>query len=210
MPADDCLTYPCCLPSAAWSACCGESRGRWPPPSAACFSMPSPPAGWAAATSSATVVLTQSCVTRFLSGLFLLQARKSIPIDRLEQLRSQLSSSTHPDLCAQLEEVIARLEPMDSASSSRRSSISSHVRLESVCMSASLPDDDDGVSGLPQESFNVLDCGIYRVISRRGSQSDEETGSLINPSTSEEERLKDFSFVQEEEQADQGRTSLSV
>lgn len=51
-----------------------------------------------------------------------------------------------------------------------------------------------------QESFNVLDCGIYRVISRRGSQSDEETGSLINPSTSEEERLREFSFVQEEEQ----------
>lgn len=106
------------------------------------------------------------------------RARKSIPIDRLEHLRSQLSSSTHPDLCAQLEDVIAKLEPLDSASSSRRSSISSH------------------------ESFNVLDCGIYRVISRRGSQSDEETGSLINPSTSEEERLKDFSFVQEEEQAD--------
>lgn len=59
---------------------------------------------------------------------------------------------------------------------------------------------------VPQESFNVLDCGIYRVISRRGSQSDEETGSLINPSTSEEERLKDFSFVQEEEQADHGKT----
>lgn len=56
-----------------------------------------------------------------------------------------------------------------------------------------------------QESFNVLDCGIYRVISRRGSQSDEETGSLINHSTSEEERLKEFSFVQEEDQVDQGK-----
>lgn len=56
-----------------------------------------------------------------------------------------------------------------------------------------------------QESFNVLDCGIYRVISRRGSQSDEETGSLINPSVSEEERLKEFSFVQEEDQADHGK-----
>lgn len=56
-----------------------------------------------------------------------------------------------------------------------------------------------------QESFNVLDCGIYRVISRRGSQSDDETGSLINQSMSEEERLKEFSFVQEEDQVDQGK-----
>ncbi|KAM9377854.1 BLOC-2 complex member HPS5 [Pholidichthys leucotaenia] len=106
------------------------------------------------------------------------RARKTIPIDRLEQLKSQLSSSTDLDLVGQLEEVITKLEPLDSASSSRRSSISSH------------------------ESFNVLDCGIYRVISRRGSQSDEETSSLINQSTSEEERLKEFSFVQEEDQMD--------
>ncbi|XP_030281369.1 BLOC-2 complex member HPS5 [Sparus aurata] len=107
------------------------------------------------------------------------RARKSIPIDRLEHLRSQLSSSSHLELSGQLEEVINKLEPLDSACSSRRSSISSH------------------------ESFNVLDCGIYRVISRRGSQSDEETGSLINQSTSEEERLKEFSFVQEEDQVEQ-------
>ncbi|XP_071353141.1 Hermansky-Pudlak syndrome 5 protein isoform X2 [Trachinotus anak] len=107
------------------------------------------------------------------------RARKSIPIDRLEHLRCQLSSTTHLELIGQLEEVIAKLEPLDSASSSRRSSISSH------------------------ESFNVLDCGIYRVISRRGSQSDEETSSLINQSMSEEERLKEFSFVQEEDQVDQ-------
>ncbi|XP_074534431.1 BLOC-2 complex member HPS5 [Halichoeres trimaculatus] len=106
------------------------------------------------------------------------RARKSIPMDRLEHLRSQLSPSTHPELIGQLEEVISKLEPLDSASSSRRSSISSH------------------------ESFNVLDCGIYRVISRRGSQSDEETSSLINPSISEEERLKEFSFVQEDDQVD--------
>uniref|UniRef100_A0A7N6AWX4 Hermansky-Pudlak syndrome 5 protein homolog n=1 Tax=Anabas testudineus TaxID=64144 RepID=A0A7N6AWX4_ANATE len=106
------------------------------------------------------------------------RARKSIPIDRLEHLRSQLSVTTHLDLIGQLEEVISKVEPLDSASSSRRSSISSH------------------------ESFNVLDCGIYRVISRRGSQSDEETGSLIAHSISEEERLKDFSFVQEEDQVD--------
>lgn len=61
-----------------------------------------------------------------------------------------------------------------------------------------------------QESFNVLDCGIYRVISRRGSQSDEETSSLINQSTSEEERLKEFSFVQEEDQVDHGKRSSAA
>lgn len=59
---------------------------------------------------------------------FLIQARKSIPMDRLEHLKSQLSSSTNSELISQLEEVIAKLEPPDSASSSRRSSISSHVR----------------------------------------------------------------------------------
>ncbi|XP_061577696.1 Hermansky-Pudlak syndrome 5 protein [Cololabis saira] len=106
------------------------------------------------------------------------RARKSISIDRLEHLKSQLGSSTHLELSAHLDEVITKLEPLDSACSSRRSSISSH------------------------ESFNVLDCGIYRVISRRGSQSDEETSSLINHSMSEEERLKEFGFVQEEEQLD--------
>lgn len=56
-----------------------------------------------------------------------------------------------------------------------------------------------------KESFNVLDCGIYRVISRRGSQSDEETSSLLNQSVSEEERLKEFSFVQDEDQVDHGK-----
>ncbi|KAM9855043.1 BLOC-2 complex member HPS5 [Aulostomus maculatus] len=107
------------------------------------------------------------------------RARKTIPIDRLEHLRSQLSPSTHLELIGQLEEVISKLEPLDSACSSRRSSISSH------------------------ESFNVLDCGIYRVISRRGSQSEEETSSLVNQSMSEEERLKEFSsFAQEEDQVD--------
>ncbi|KAK7892111.1 hypothetical protein WMY93_024074 [Mugilogobius chulae] len=106
------------------------------------------------------------------------KARKCIPIDRLEHLKSQLSLSTSTELVRQLEEVVNKLEPLDSASSSRRSSISSH------------------------ESFNVLDCGIYRVISRRGSQSEEETGSLINQSTSEEEHLKDFSFAQEEDHVD--------
>uniref|UniRef100_A0AAX7VNV0 Hermansky-Pudlak syndrome 5 protein homolog n=1 Tax=Astatotilapia calliptera TaxID=8154 RepID=A0AAX7VNV0_ASTCA len=113
------------------------------------------------------------------------RARKSIPIDRLEHLKSQLSSSTHLELIGQLEEVITKLEPLDSASSSRRSSISSH------------------------ESFNVLDCGIYRVISRRGSQSDEETSSLLNHSVSEEERLKEFSFVQDEDQVNHGKRHVS-
>ncbi|XP_034144273.1 Hermansky-Pudlak syndrome 5 protein isoform X2 [Esox lucius] len=108
------------------------------------------------------------------------RARKSIPIDRLDHLKSQLSVFDDVDLIGQLEEVITKLEPLDSASSSRRSSISSH------------------------ESFNVLDCGIYRVISRRGSQSDEETSSLVSQSMVEEERLKEFSFVQEEEQHQQG------
>ncbi|MBN3303775.1 HPS5 protein, partial [Amia calva] len=109
------------------------------------------------------------------------RARKSLPIDRLEHLKAQLDGSTHRELIGQLEEVISRLEPFDSASSSRRSSISSH------------------------ESFNVLDCGIYRVISRRGSQSDEETSSLVSQSLSEEERLREFSSVQEEEPAEQGK-----
>ncbi|XP_061630629.1 Hermansky-Pudlak syndrome 5 protein isoform X2 [Phyllopteryx taeniolatus] len=122
--------------------------------------------------------LAASVCCMFQQTISISRDRKSIPIDRLEHLRSQLSSSTHPELIGQLDEVIAKLEPLDSACSSRRSSISSH------------------------ESFNVLDCGIYRVISRRGSQSDGETSSLVNQSMLEEERLKEFSFAQEEDQAD--------
>lgn len=57
----------------------------------------------------------------------LIQARKCVPIDRLDQLRSQLSSGADLELSAQLEEIISKVEPPDSASSSRRSSISSHV-----------------------------------------------------------------------------------
>lgn len=45
------------------------------------------------------------------------------------------------------------------------------------------------------------------MISRRGSQSEEETSSLINHSMSEEERLKEFSFTQEDDQSDHGRRS---
>ncbi|MGH0151902.1 UNVERIFIED_CONTAM: hypothetical protein FKN15_042608 [Acipenser sinensis] len=102
-------------------------------------------------------------------------ARKSLPIDRLEHLKGQLDGSTQHELIGQLEEVISKLEPFDSASSSRRSSISSH------------------------ESFNVLDCGIYRVISRRGSQSDEDASSLVSQTLSKDERLREFSSTQEEE-----------
>lgn len=43
------------------------------------------------------------------------------------------------------------------------------------------------------------------MISRRGSQSDEETSSLMNQSMSEEERLKEFNFVPEEDQPDHGK-----
>ncbi|XP_023675435.2 Hermansky-Pudlak syndrome 5 protein [Paramormyrops kingsleyae] len=119
--------------------------------------------------------LAASVCCMFQHAIAPCRARKSLPIDRLEYLRSQLNPSTQQDLLSQLEDMIPKLEPLDSASSSRRSSISSH------------------------ESFNVLDCGIYRVISRRGSQSDEETSSLVSQSMLEEERLKEFSFVHEEE-----------
>lgn len=56
----------------------------------------------------------------------------------------------------------------------------------------------------PQESFSVLDSGIYRVISRRGSQSDEDSCSLNSQTLSEDERLKEFSAHQEEEQVELG------
>ncbi|XP_069037613.1 Hermansky-Pudlak syndrome 5 protein isoform X2 [Lepisosteus oculatus] len=107
------------------------------------------------------------------------RARKALPMERLEHLKAQLDGSAHRHLIGQLEEVMSTLEPVDSASSSRRSSISSH------------------------ESFNVLDCGIYRVISRKGSQSDEDTSSLVSQSLSEEERLRELSSAQEEEPIEQ-------
>uniref|UniRef100_A0A8C1Q3L8 Hermansky-Pudlak syndrome 5 protein homolog n=1 Tax=Cyprinus carpio TaxID=7962 RepID=A0A8C1Q3L8_CYPCA len=113
------------------------------------------------------------------------RARKSLPVDRLEQLKAQLSSASQQQLIGQLEDVISKLEPLDSACSSRRSSISSH------------------------ESFNVLDCGIYRVISRRGSQSDDDSSSLANQSMLEEERLKEFGFT-EDEQAENGETERDL
>ncbi|KAL7857630.1 hypothetical protein AOLI_G00177310 [Acnodon oligacanthus] len=126
-----------------------------------------------------TLAATVCCM--FQHAIVACRARKSVPTDRLEHLKSQLSSTSQQQLISQLDEVISKLEPLDSACSSRRSSISSHVSLE---------------------SFSVLDCGIYRVISRRGSQSDEDTSSLISQSMLEEERLKEFNFAPEEEQGE--------
>lgn len=128
-----------------------------------------------------TIAATVCCM--FQHAITTSKARKSLSIDRLEHLKAQLNSTSHQQLIGQLEEVISKLEPLDSACSSRRSSISSH------------------------ESFNVLDCGIYRVISRRGSQSDDDASSLANQSMLEEERLKEFSFT-EEEQVDNDSASV--
>lgn len=58
-----------------------------------------------------------------------------------------------------------------------------------------------------QESFSVLDSGIYRVISRRGSQSDEDSCSLHSQTFSEDERLKEFPAHQEDEQVELGNVS---
>ncbi|NWR54425.1 HPS5 protein, partial [Bucorvus abyssinicus] len=114
----------------------------------------------------------------FQNPIISCRARKNLPLDKLEHLKSQLDASTQPDLIAQLEDLISKLEPLDSACSSRRSSISSH------------------------ESFSVLDSGIYRVISRRGSQSDEDSCSLHSQTFSEDERLREFPAHQEDEQVE--------
>ncbi|KAM6070172.1 BLOC-2 complex member HPS5 isoform 3-T5 [Theristicus caerulescens] len=114
----------------------------------------------------------------FQNSIISCRARKNLPLDKLEHLKSQLDASTQQDLITQLEELILKLEPLDSACSSRRSSISSH------------------------ESFSVLDSGIYRVISRRGSQSDEDSCSLHSQTFSEDERLKEFPAHQEDEQGE--------
>uniref|UniRef100_A0A8C1T0M2 Hermansky-Pudlak syndrome 5 protein homolog n=1 Tax=Cyprinus carpio TaxID=7962 RepID=A0A8C1T0M2_CYPCA len=130
-----------------------------------------------------TLAATVCCMLQH--AIITSRARKSLPVDRLEQLKAQLSSASQQQLIGQLEDVISKLEPLDSACSSRRSSISSH------------------------ESFNVLDCGIYRVISRRGSQSDDDSSSLANQSMLEEERLKEFGFT-EDEQAENGETERDL
>ncbi|NXR64583.1 HPS5 protein, partial [Rhadina sibilatrix] len=121
-----------------------------------------------------TLAARVSCL--FQNSIISCRARKNLPLDKLEHLKSQLDASTQQDLTVQLEELISKLEPLDSACSSRRSSISSH------------------------ESFSVLDSGIYRVISRRGSQSDEDSCSLHSQTFSEDERLKEFPVHHEDEQ----------
>ncbi|NXA81344.1 HPS5 protein, partial [Thryothorus ludovicianus] len=121
-----------------------------------------------------TLAARVSCL--FQNSIVSCRARKNLPLDKLEHLKSQLDASTQQDLTVQLEELISKLEPLDSACSSRRSSISSH------------------------ESFSVLDSGIYRVISRRGSQSDEDSCSLHSQTFSEDERLKEFPVHHEDEQ----------
>ncbi|NWR49052.1 HPS5 protein, partial [Regulus satrapa] len=125
-----------------------------------------------------TLAARVSCL--FQNSIISCRARKNLPLDKLEHLKSQLDASTQQDLIVQLEELISKLEPLDSACSSRRSSISSH------------------------ESFSVLDSGIYRVISRRGSQSDEDSCSLHSQTFSEDERLKEFPVHHEDEQLDFG------
>ncbi|KFP26102.1 Hermansky-Pudlak syndrome 5 protein [Colius striatus] len=114
----------------------------------------------------------------FQNSIISCRARKNLPLDKLEHLKSQLDALTQQNLIMQLEELVSKLEPLDSACSSRRSSISSH------------------------ESFSVLDSGIYRVISRRGSQSDEDSCSLHSQTFSEDERLKEFPAHQEDEQVE--------
>ncbi|XP_043826730.1 Hermansky-Pudlak syndrome 5 protein isoform X2 [Dromiciops gliroides] len=121
---------------------------------------------------------TRTCLL-FQNSIILGRARKTLPVDKLEHLKSQLDITTQSGLIAQLEELISKLEPLDSACSSRRSSISSH------------------------ESFSILDSGIYRVISRRGSQSDEDSSSLQSQTLSEDERLKEFTVQHEEDRPDQ-------
>lgn len=119
----------------------------------------------------------------FQNSIVSSRARKMLSIERLEHLKTQLDPAAQSDIIEQLEEMITKLEPFDSACSSRRSSISSH------------------------ESFNVLDSGIYRVISRRCSQSDEDSGSLHSQNMSDDERLKDVSSHHEEEQAEMDNVS---
>ncbi|XP_032976210.1 BLOC-2 complex member HPS5 isoform X3 [Rhinolophus ferrumequinum] len=143
-----------------------------------------------------SLVSVERCVERLLRrGLWTLAAhtlclfqnsviasrgRKSLTVDKLEHLKSQLDLTTSSDLISQLEELILKFEPLDSACSSRRSSISSH------------------------ESFSILDSGIYRIISsRRGSQSDGDSCSLHSQTLSEDERLKEFTSHPEEDQPDQ-------
>ncbi|KAM7330814.1 hypothetical protein ACRRTK_010003 [Alexandromys fortis] len=116
----------------------------------------------------------------FQNSIVTSRARKTLTADKLEHLKSQLDLITGSELISHLDELILKLEPLDSACSSRRSSISSH------------------------ESFSILDSGIYRIISsRRGSQSEEDSCSLHSQTFSEDERLREFASPQEEEQPEQ-------
>lgn len=125
------------------------------------------------------VLAARTCCL-FQNSIIASKARKTLTVDKLEHLKSQVDPEAHSDLIAQLEELILKFEPLDSACSSRRSSISSH------------------------ESFSILDSGIYRIISsRRGSQSDEDSCSLHSQTFSEDERLKEFTSHPEEDQPDQ-------
>lgn len=124
------------------------------------------------------VLAARTCCL-FQNSIIASKARKTLTVDKLEHLKSQLDLETYSDLISQLDELILKFEPLDSACSSRRSSISSH------------------------ESFSILDCGIYRIISsRRGSQSDEDSCSLHSQTFSEDERLKEFASHPEEDQPD--------
>nr|XP_045000923.1 Hermansky-Pudlak syndrome 5 protein isoform X2 [Jaculus jaculus] len=110
--------------------------------------------------------------------------RKTLTVEKLEHLKAQLDIATCSELISQLDELILKCEPLDSACSSRRSSISSH------------------------ESFSILDSGIYRIISsRRGSQSDEDSCSLHSQTFSEDEKLKEFASHLEEDQPELGCVS---
>ncbi|XP_063112897.1 BLOC-2 complex member HPS5 isoform X2 [Cavia porcellus] len=125
------------------------------------------------------VLAARTCCL-FQNSIITSKARKTLTVDKLEHLKSQLDLETCSDLISQLDELILKFEPLDSACSSRRSSISSH------------------------ESFSILDSGIYRIISsRRGSQSDEDSCSLHSQTFSEDERLKEFTSHLEEDQPDQ-------
>lgn len=124
------------------------------------------------------VLAARTCCL-FQNSIIASKARKTLTVDKLEHLKSLLDLETYSDLISQLDELILKFEPLDSACSSRRSSISSH------------------------ESFSILDCGIYRIISsRRGSQSDEDSCSLHSQTFSEDERLKEFASHPEEDQPD--------
>uniref|UniRef100_A0A8C5L8B1 HPS5-like beta-propeller domain-containing protein n=1 Tax=Jaculus jaculus TaxID=51337 RepID=A0A8C5L8B1_JACJA len=112
------------------------------------------------------------------------RTRKSLTVEKLEHLKAQLDTATCSELISQLDKLILKCEPLDSACSSSRSSISSH------------------------ESFSILDSGLYRIISsRRGSQSDEDFCSLHSQTFSEDERLKEFASHLEEDQPELGCVS---